>query len=65
MLIMLNVLLQSFRNQRGVVSMEWIILGAVVMAAIVAAFAPQFGTALTTAVGAIGTKLTTTVNTGS
>ena len=62
MLMTLIVLMQSLRNQRGVVSMEWIILGAVVMAAIVTAFAPQFGTALTGAVGAIGTQLTTQIN---
>jgi Flp pilus assembly pilin Flp len=61
MLTMLNVLAPRLRNQRGVVSMEWIILGAVVMAAIVAAFAPQFGTALTGAVTAIGDQLTTQI----
>jgi len=62
MLTMLSVLLQPLRNQRGVVSVEWIILGAVVMAAIVLAFAPQFQGALTTAVTAIGTQLQTQVN---
>jgi Flp pilus assembly pilin Flp len=64
MLAILGVLvqsLQSLRNQRGVVSVEWIILGAVVMAAIVLAFAPQFQGALTTAVQAIGTQLQTQV----
>lgn len=62
MLAILSVLVQSLRNQRGVVSVEWIILGAVVMAAIVLAFAPQFQGALTTAVTAIGTQLQTQVN---
>jgi Flp pilus assembly pilin Flp len=61
MLTMFRVLVQSCRDQRGVVSVEWIILGAVVMAAIVGAFAPQFGTALTGAVTAIGTELTTQI----
>jgi len=62
MITMLNVLMQRLRNERGVVSVEWIILGAVVMAAIVLAFAPTFKTSLTTAVTAIGTQLTTHVN---
>ena len=62
MITMLNVLMQRLRNERGVVSVEWIILGAVVMAAIVLAFAPQFQGALTTAVTAIGTQLQTQVN---
>jgi Flp pilus assembly pilin Flp len=66
MLTMLNVLVQSLRNQRGVVSVEWIILGAVIMAAIVAAFAPTFQTQLTNAVTAIGQQLQTQVgNAGS
>ncbi len=66
MLTMLNVLMQRLRNERGVVSVEWIILGAVVMAAIVLAFAPAFKTALTNAVTAIGTQLRTHVaNAGS
>ena len=63
MLTMLNVLVQRLRNERGVVSVEWIILGAVIMAAIVLAFAPNFQNALTTAVQAIGTQLQTHVNT--
>ena len=61
MLAILGVLMRSLRNQRGVVSVEWIILGAVVMAAIVLAFAPQLQGALTTAVQAIGTQLSTQV----
>jgi Flp pilus assembly pilin Flp len=61
MLTMLRVLKQASRDQRGVVSVEWIILGAVVMAAIVAAFAPQFEGALTSAVTAIGTELQTQI----
>jgi Flp pilus assembly pilin Flp len=66
MLTMLNVLVQRLRNERGVVSVEWIILGAVIMAAIVLAFAPNFQNALTTAVQAIGTQLQTQVsNAGS
>lgn len=66
MLTMLNVLVQRLRNERGVVSVEWIILGAVIMAAIVAAFAPTFQTQLTNAVTAIGQQLQTQVgNAGS
>ena len=65
-LTMLNGLWKPLRNERGVVSVEWIILAAVVMAAIVLAFAPNFKTALTTAVTAIGTELQTQVtNAGS
>lgn len=61
MLTMLTALIRPLRNERGVVSMEWIILGAVVMAAIVLAFAPTFKTALTTAVTAIGNELQTQI----
>jgi Flp pilus assembly pilin Flp len=61
MFMILSALVQTLRNQRGVVSVEWIILGAVVMAAIVLAFAPQFQGALTTAVQAVGTQLQTQV----
>ena len=39
--------------------MEWIILAIVIMVAIVAAFAPQFQTALTNGVNAVSTALTT------
>jgi Flp pilus assembly pilin Flp len=61
MLILLNLMLQRVRDQRGVVSVEWIILGAVIMAAIVLAFAPTFTTQLTNAVTAIGAQLQTQV----
>ena len=61
MLILLNLMLQRVRGERGVVSVEWIILGAVIMAAIVLAFAPTFTTQLTAAVTAIGTQLQTQV----
>jgi Flp pilus assembly pilin Flp len=57
MLMLLNLVLQRIRNERGVVSVEWIILGAVIMAAIVLAFAPTFTTQLTNAVTAIGAQL--------
>jgi len=60
--MLLNLMLQKVRDERGVVSVEWIILGAVVMAAIVLAFAPTFQGALTTAVTAIGTQLQSQVN---
>jgi Flp pilus assembly pilin Flp len=57
MLMLLNLMLQKVRDERGVVSVEWIILGAVIMAAIVIAFAPTFQTALTDAVTAISDQL--------
>ena len=50
--------LAPVRNQRGVVSVEWIILAIVIMVAIVAAFAPQFQAALTAGVTAVSTALT-------
>ena len=53
MLMLLNLMLQKAREERGVVSVEWILLGAVVMAAIVVAFAPNFQTMLTNSVTAI------------
>ena len=59
--MLLNLMLQRVRDERGVVSVEWIILGAVIMAAIVAAFAPTFNTQLTAAVNAIGAQLQTQV----
>jgi Flp pilus assembly pilin Flp len=65
MLILLNLMLQRIRNERGVVSVEWIILGAVIMAAIVLAFAPTFKTALTDAVTAISGQLQLNVAAGS
>jgi len=62
---MLNFILTSLkglRNQRGVVSVEWIILAIVVMVAIVAAFSPTFQGALTTGINAVSTALTTQAN---
>ena len=60
MSMMLNYLkarLMGARDERGVVSVEWIILAIVVMVAIVAAFAPQFQTALTKGVSAVTSSL--------
>ena len=57
MVTLMNRVLHSARDERGVVSVEWIILGAVIMAAIVLAFAPTFQTALTDAVTAISDQL--------
>ena len=62
MLMMLNLIMSSvkgLRDQRGVVSVEWIILAIVVMVAIVAAFAPTLQTALTNGVNAVSSALTT------
>jgi Flp pilus assembly pilin Flp len=61
MLTLLNLMLQRIRNERGVVSVEWIILAVVIMVAIVAAFAPAFGGMLTAAVTQIGTTLSTQI----
>lgn len=62
MLMMLNLIFDTvskrLRNQRGVVSVEWIILAIVIMVAIVVAFAPTFQTALTTGVAAVSSALT-------
>jgi Flp pilus assembly pilin Flp len=61
-LMMLNLIVgavsKHLRDQRGVVSVEWIILAIVIMVAIVAAFAPAFGTALTAGVTAVTNALT-------
>jgi Flp pilus assembly pilin Flp len=63
MLMMLNFVFDTvskhLRNQRGVVSVEWIILAIVVMAAIVGAFAPTLRTALIDGVTAVSTALST------
>ena len=62
MLMLLNLIVgtvsKHLRNQRGVVSVEWIILAIVVMVAIVAAFAPQLQLALTAGVTAVSNALT-------
>ena len=52
-------LISAARDERGVVSVEWIILAIVVMVAIVAAFAPAFQTALQTGVGQVTNVLST------
>ena len=61
MLMMLNLIVgtvsKHLRNQCGVVSVEWLILAIVIMVAIVAAFAPTFGNALSAAVTNISTIL--------
>ena len=61
MFMILNLIVgtvaKHLRNQRGVVSVEWIILAIVIMVAIVAAFAPAFTTALTTGVAAVTSAL--------
>ena len=61
MLMMLNLIagtVKHLRNQRGVVSVEWLILAIVIMVAIVAAFAPALRTALQTGVTAVSNALT-------
>ena len=62
--LMLNLVRQTLRSERGVVSMEWLILAAVVMAAIVAAFGPALQTALTNGVQAVAGILTTQISAG-
>jgi len=56
---MVDRLLAPLRNERGVVSVEWIILAIVIMVAIVAAFAPTLKTALTNGVTAVSNALNT------
>ena len=56
---MLDRLLAALRDERGVVSVEWIILAIVIMVAIVAAFAPTLQTALQNGVNAVSTALQT------
>ena len=56
--MLLNHMLSQCRNERGVVSVEWIILAIVIMVAIVAAFAPQFQSTLTNGVNAVSALLT-------
>ena len=62
MLMLLNLMLQRVRDERGVLSVESIILGAVIMAAIVLAFAPTFQGQLSAAVTAIGAQLQSQVS---
>jgi Flp pilus assembly pilin Flp len=62
MLMLLNLMLQRVRDERGVVSVAWILLGAVIMAAIVLAFAPTFQGQLSAAVTAIGAQLQSQVS---
>jgi Flp pilus assembly pilin Flp len=61
MLMLLNHIVgtvsKRLRNQRGVVSVEWIILAIVIMVAIVLAFAPTFQTALKNGVQAVSDAL--------
>ena len=61
MLMLLNLIVgtvsKHLRNQRGVVSVEWIILAIVIMVAIVLAFAPAFQTALKDGVKAVSDAL--------
>jgi Flp pilus assembly pilin Flp len=59
MLMWLSLMLQRIRDERGVVSVEWIILAIVIMVAIVGAFAPTFDTALKAGVTAVSDALTT------
>ncbi len=59
---MLNLIVgtvsKHFRDRRGVVSVEWIILAIVIMVAVVVAFAPALGTALQAGVQAVSAALT-------
>lgn len=49
-------------DQRGVVSVEWIVLAAVIMVAALLAFAPNFSGVLTSAVSGVSTQLQTQIN---
>jgi hypothetical protein len=50
-------LIRRLNNELGVVSVEWIILTILVMAAIIAAFAPNFLTMLNSGVTAVANVL--------
>jgi Flp pilus assembly pilin Flp len=50
-------LIRRLNNELGVVSVEWIILTILVMAAIIAAFAPNFVTMLNSGVTAVSNVL--------
>jgi Flp pilus assembly pilin Flp len=58
---LVNVMLSVFqeaRDERGAVSVEWILLTILIMVAIIAAFNPQFQAAITAGVTAVGTAVT-------
>lgn len=57
MQMLLNHLVRKAQDERGVVSVEWLLLGAVIMGAIVVAFNPAFGTMLSDTVGRFATTL--------
>ena len=56
--LIVGIVSKHLRDRRGVVSVEWIILAIVIMVAVVVAFAPTFGTALTAGVQAVSAALT-------
>jgi Flp pilus assembly pilin Flp len=55
-------LTEPLKDERGVVSVEWIILASLVMVAIIGAFAPNFQAALNNGVTAVSNELTNQTN---
>ena len=56
--------LRILRSQRGVISMEWLILSAVIMTAIIVTFAPTLETALSDGVDSLFGLLQSTIAAG-
>ena len=61
MVMMLSHLMDRFttttHDQRGIVTVEWIILAIIIMVAIIAAFAPQFQAGLSTGLQSISSAM--------
>jgi Flp pilus assembly pilin Flp len=53
----MTMLMQRFRDQRGVVSVEWIILAIIIMGAIVVAFGPTLQAAFIAGIQAVSSLL--------
>ena len=50
-------LVSHMPDERGVVSIDWILLAIIVMVAVIVAFAPQFQTAVTAGIQAVSSTL--------
>jgi Flp pilus assembly pilin Flp len=56
--------IRRLKDERGVVSVEWIILSILIMVAITVAFVPYLRTALSNGVTAVSSALTNQANAG-
>jgi Flp pilus assembly pilin Flp len=56
--------IRRLKDERGVVSVEWIILSILIMVAITVAFVPYLQTALSNGVTAVSSALTNQANAG-